>query len=377
MESNMTFSDVQFKGQIDMNGVPVFNHDGAPFTVGGYIDPDETETAYFGRVVSADSSTPRKFLMGITGDDQVVGILQNDYAIRENSPFKADYLLPGLPATVIFFGMLWLGTWTHAGAGTHTTPLRGDVVIFDNDTGAIEFLPVLTAIPSGYSILDASVMDYDADTNKVLLFMGIANAMSEAGSTPEVLSDTTLQINNTGAAIPGLVLTGDFTTCLSTSGAFTEVDARAAKLQGSVANAVYGDGYGWVESELTLTGTSTGHIAALTAWINMATGTHGAGGNFLAAQNNGIYEEAGATITDALLIFGMRMQCIVVDTDAGGIFPFSINVNGDSINALFQINTPATDMGQVTNAGSDAGTLVPLYKDAGGTTKYIKLYDLA
>jgi hypothetical protein len=211
MEQNMTFTDVQFKGQINMNGVPIFNHDGAPFTVGGYISTDNTETAYFGRVVSADASTPREYLLGVTGDDIVIGILQNDYAIRENSPFKADYLLAGLPATVIFFGMLWLGSWTHAGTSTRTTPQRGDVVIFKNTTGQIEFLPKLTAVPSGYTVLDASVMDYDADTNKVLLFMGISNSASETGTTPEVLENTSFELLNSGAAIPGVVLAGGFT----------------------------------------------------------------------------------------------------------------------------------------------------------------------
>jgi hypothetical protein len=374
MESNMSFSDITFKGQINMSGVPIFNHDGAPFTVGGYISEDNTETAYFGRVVSSLDASPRAFLLGISGSQKIVGILQNDYAINSSSPFKANYILPKLPATAIFFGLLWLGEWTYAGTGTHETPLRGDVVIFKNDTGQIEFLPPLTAVPSGYSLLDASVMDYDSDTNKVLLFMGIANAATLTGATPEVLEDTTFQINNTGSAIPGLVLMGDFTTAISTSGSFTEVDARAAKLAGSVANAVYGDGYGFVESELTITGTSTGHIAALTSWINIPSGTHGAGGNFLAAQNNGIYEESAATITGALVVFGMRMQCILVDTDAGGIFPFSINVNGVTTTALFQCNIPATDLGLVTDAGSDNGTLVPFYKDAGGNIGYVKIY---
>jgi hypothetical protein len=211
MESNMNFSDIQFKGATAQNGVPIFNHDGAPITTGGYISSLETQTAYFGRVVSAEDATPRTWLMGIGGTRKVVGILQNDYATNENSPFKAGYLLAGLPATAIFFGPCWMESWTHAGTGTHTTPLRGDVVIYNNTTGAIEFLPVLTAVPSGYSVLDASVIEYDVDTNKVMLFMGISNSTGETGTTPEVLENTTFQLLNTGAAIPGFVLTGAFT----------------------------------------------------------------------------------------------------------------------------------------------------------------------
>lgn len=211
MESTMNLT-VGFKGAASVNGLPVFNHDGAPLTTGGIIDPDNTEVAYFGRAVSEDvSSAPHQYMMGKPSNYTTVGVLQNDYAINENSPAKPDYLIAGEPATVIMYGCFWLESWTHAGTGTVTTPYRGCVVIFKNTTGQIEFLPILTAIPSGYTILNARVLDYNANTNKVLLFIGVSDVVSEAGSTPDVLENTTLELLNSGAAIPGFALSGAFT----------------------------------------------------------------------------------------------------------------------------------------------------------------------
>lgn len=143
----------------------------------------------------------------------------------------------------------------------------------------------------------------------------------------------------------------------------------------TINNANLTDGYGAVEADLTLTGTSAGHNAALSAWVNMNTGTHGGGGNFIAAQTNGIYEAAGATITGANIIFGMRMDCICADTDAAGYFPFSIVNNANTTTALFQANA-ISDVGYVSDAGttnSKTGA-VPLFKTSAGTTYYVWIY---
>lgn len=156
--------------------------------------------------------------------------------------------------------------------------------------------------------------------------------------------------------------------------ALNATTGRIADLHGSIANGNLGDGYGAVEVDLTMTGTAAGHNAATSSWVNIPTGTVGAG-NYVCAMNNGVYEASAATITNAKIIFGMRAQKILGDTDALS-FPFSVNTNNTAITAIFDVNN-LTDMGQTTNAGSDAGTLVPLMRDAGGTIKYVKLYDQA
>jgi hypothetical protein len=172
METNLALT-IGFKGLVAQNGKPIFNHDGAPLTVGGIIDTTNTQVAYFGRVVSEATASPNQFLMGAS--DVVVGVLQNDNAINENSPAKPNYLLPLTPATAITYGLFWLGSFTHAATGALTTPVRGCIVIFKDDTGQIEFLAAGAAIPSGYSVLNAKVMAYYSDTNGVLMFMGISD----------------------------------------------------------------------------------------------------------------------------------------------------------------------------------------------------------
>lgn len=134
------------------------------------------------------------------------------------------------------------------------------------------------------------------------------------------------------------------------------------------------DGYGVWEVNLNCTGVWTGHGAAASAWANVNSATIGAG-NYICARNDGVYEAAGGTITNAKVIFGARMQKILSDTDALS-FPFSVNTNNTAITALFDVNN-LTDLGMITDNGSDDGTLVPLMRNAAGTLKYVKLYNLA
>ena len=186
---------------------------------------------------------------------------------------------------------------------------------------------------------------------------------------------TTTGISITGLATTGLSIVAG-TTQISTSGTLTGATGRAAKFSGTITNANYGDGYGFAEVEMNLAGTTAGHLAALTSWVNIGSGiVAGDGGTFVAAQNNGIWEDSGATITGASLVFGMRASCVVGDNDELGTWPFSLNVSGTITDALFLINTAAIELGEVTDAGSDTGKLVPLYQATpGGAKAYVKIY---
>ena len=180
----------------------------------------------------------------------------------------------------------------------------------------------------------------------------------------------------TGISFEGTVTTaiqiGSCTTGISISGTGATVASKAFTTAGwTVNNANFTDGIGAVEADLTLTGTSAGNNAALSAWVNMNTGTHNAG--YVAAQTNGIYEAGAAVITGAKIIFGMRMDCICADTDAY-YYPFSIVNNANTTTALFDVNDEASDLGLITDVGSDSGKLVPLYK-IGATLKYVKIYN--
>ena len=148
---------------------------------------------------------------------------------------------------------------------------------------------------------------------------------------------------------------------------------RILKLSASMAAGALTDGYGAFEVDVTLTGSPTNHCAASSSWVNITGGTVPPG-TYICASNDGIYEESGATITNAKIIFGSRMQYLCSDTDSLR-FPFSVNTNNAAITALIDVNN-ISDLGVVANAGSTTATLMPILRNAAGTLKYVLLYDL-
>ncbi len=148
---------------------------------------------------------------------------------------------------------------------------------------------------------------------------------------------------------------------------------RAIKVSTSQANAAMEDGYGVVEIDHTITGTAASNFSGcgLSSWVNIPSGTVGAG-KYVCAQNNGIYEDSAATITNARIIFGLRAQKILGDVDALS-FPFSINTSNTAITAFVDVNN-TTDLGWTTGVGSAGGGKVPFCRDNGGTILYVNTY---
>lgn len=169
-----------------------------------------------------------------------------------------------------------------------------------------------------------------------------------------------------GSIINGIVVTN------ATLGV---TSSRAIKVSTSQAAAAMEDGYGVVEIDHTITGTAatTFCTAALSSWVNIPSGTVGAG-KYVCAQNNGIYEDAAATVTNAKLIFGMRAQKLIGDTDSLS-FPFSLNTNNTAITAVFDVNN-ATDMGWIDGvlSSSTGDGHIPLFRDAAGVIHYVNTY---
>jgi hypothetical protein len=184
----------------------------------------------------------------------------------------------------------------------------------------------------------------------------------------------TTQISITGACTTGISLAASFITGIAITNAALGVTAsRAIKVSTSQAAAAMEDGYGVVEVDHTITGTAGSNFctAALSSWVNIPSGTVGAG-KYVCAQNNGIYEDAAAVVTNAKLIFGMRAQKIVGDTDSLS-FPFSVNTNNTAITAIFDVNNH-TDLGWITAALTQGAGHVPLLRDAAGTIHYVNTY---
>lgn len=146
---------------------------------------------------------------------------------------------------------------------------------------------------------------------------------------------------------------------------------RALKVSATYAAAAHTDGYGAHEVDVTLSGSPTDHSAASSSWVNITGGTVPVG-TYICARNDGVYEESAATVTNAKIIFGSRMQYIFSDTDALR-FPFSLNTNNAAITAMFDCNN-ISDFGTVSASGTAANVLLPILRDAGGNLRYVMLY---
>ncbi|MBU0791912.1 MAG: hypothetical protein KKC55_15800, partial [Gammaproteobacteria bacterium] len=138
----------------------------------------------------------------------------------------------------------------------------------------------------------------------------------------------------------------------------------------------HGDGYGANEFDLTITGTSAGHVAALSSWVNGTSGTHGTGGVYINAASLGVYFSGGATITAARVNFGFRASY------QGGQSPNALHLisyssPGVDITSMFHIGQFHSNVGVVASGGDTGGSsaYVKFMSDDGGNVKYIRLYD--
>ena len=171
MENNMTLG-IDFKGSIQMNGVPAFNTTGIQ-TVGGVLSTaaDNVGKSFeFGVVMSCDPADPEELFIGIPSGCVYRGILLNEQAIRENAPARPTYPLLGTPVTCGFAGPFWYKKWTKTAANA-IDPVIGAKVITKETTGIIEFLAADGEVPSGWQQIPAVVMQIDTRGNGVCLYL--------------------------------------------------------------------------------------------------------------------------------------------------------------------------------------------------------------
>ena len=153
-------------------------------------------------------------------------------------------------------------------------------------------------------------------------------------------------------------------------------NGRVAKFSSTSATPAMDDGYGAVEIDATISGTATGWFSPLSSWINITgSGVAGAGGK-MCAQSNGIYADAGAN-NGSELIFGMRMQAILTDTNFTYLCPFDLNTGTTTVTALFRVGMPGTECAYEANANEGSTKLgaIPLLVDNNGVKYYVRLYD--
>ena len=227
----------------------------------------------------------------------------------------------------------------------------GAVINFNNGNVTITHSAgVLTVDGAAVVFNEASAdLDFRIESNGNANMFMLDAGLDAIGIGTAAVTNQTVTIANTAVAATG----------------------RIAKLSATLAAAALTDGYGAFEVDVTMSGSPTDHSAASSSWVNITGGTVPAG-TYICARNDGIYEEAAATVTNAKIIFGSRMQYIFSDTDALR-FPFSLNTNNAAITAMFDCNN-ISDFGTVASAGTAANVLLPILRDAGGNLRYVMLY---
>jgi len=126
--------------------------------------------------------------------------------------------------------------------------------------------------------------------------------------------------------------------------------------------------------DTTITGAqAAAFVYGLGSWVNIGIATSTAG-YYICAQDNGVYENASTTLTNVRIVFGLRAEMIITDTDHLS-FPFSLNTNNAAITAIFDVPT-ATSLADNGSAGDDysAAGWVPLYRDNSGNMRYVRVY---
>jgi hypothetical protein len=201
----------------------------------------------------------------------------------------------------------------------------------------------------------------------------IINCVCEHGTATVGLN---IEKTTNGTAIgTGLKIT-NATNGIETSLAAIGANGRIAKFAGTCAAGNMGDGYGAVETELTLSGTVAGMVAASSTWVNVTGASVACGSNVICTRNDGIYVTAtGTPMANATAIIGGRLQYVA---DGGGnpgaLYLWQTNIYDNVLTALLSVNTIA-DMGGSTGAASGNDYKIPLFKDeTAGQVWYVNIY---
>lgn len=149
---------------------------------------------------------------------------------------------------------------------------------------------------------------------------------------------------------------------------------RLAKLAGSVALPNLGDGYGFIEEQIDISGVVAGQTAAASTWINLGAAANG-GSHTISVRDDGIWAHADATISSTKFIIGGRYQFVVDDGGSpGSLFLWATNIFSNVLTALIDVNT-IVDFGGSSGAGSSGGYKIPFCKERStGTVYYMNLY---
>ena len=168
--SNLSIS-LGYEGSGAANAQPVYTEDGI-HTLGGSRADADTQTAYFGVVVSVDpaATVPGQFFCGIPSTYIPAGIIMYSAGIAMLDAAKPNSFIGNQPMAIVHLGQMWFGSWTKTSPNA-IDPVVGCVVICNNTTGAIEFQPMGASAPTGWTVINAYVKSISLFTNGAMLFV--------------------------------------------------------------------------------------------------------------------------------------------------------------------------------------------------------------
>ena len=196
------FSPAAFKGNAQINGVPMFV-DKLPLTQGGIAG----DNLYFGRVVSINTSDSRTFVPGCPSGNIIKGIVLMDPTILRADPAQQKYYFTGRPTTIATVGIIDILEYDT----TKRAPMEGSTVWCRNSDGVLAFNDGTDLSSSGYTKLNAYVYE-SLDPNGAKVAFGLPGIIG-----PQTRESTTAAATPTATPSAGAVSSGTEVVLASTT----------------------------------------------------------------------------------------------------------------------------------------------------------------
>lgn len=339
------------------------------YTIRGHVDVKAG--------VSAEGDEDQ-FLVGVHGRARISGTIDNDSVVVAG--VLAQMLHGGTLTKVENMAALWVNNQLR------TNPTTGDlsmILIEQSNSSGAGIVDQVFKITGGGNTQTyfEYLFNFERCTTDAFVSASLQSAkvVVDASDRYIVLSQAEDALSLSGVAAPIVLASGGaMTVGIGISGTLAAATSRAIKSAVTIADGALTDGYGANEFDLTLTGTTVDHCAALSSWITIPTGvTLANGGQNITPLTVGIWTHAGATITGASIIFGMKMQAIMGTSDPTRLCCFDLNVSGDILHAIFALSGgKEASIGFTADDSASASMLgqVPLFVDSNQVVYYVRVY---